>query len=240
MRYDAIVPGTFLARPNRFIARVETGGGTAVCHVKNTGRCRELLLPGSTVWLQDFGPEHSGRKTRYDLIAVEKKRPGGPLLVNLDAQAPNRVFAEWAAAGRFRPGLTLLRPETVREDSRFDFYYEAGDAARGFVEVKGVTLEEGGHARFPDAPTPRGVRHLEGLIRAAGAGFSAHVCFVVQMEGMTSFSPNDATHPAFGEALRRAAAAGVEVLALGCAVTPETLEISYPVPVVLTPDGDRK
>lgn len=232
MRYENIVPGRFLARPNRFIAHVDLGGETAVCHVKNTGRCRELLLPGAPVWLQDFGAEAGKRKTRYDLIAVEKQRPGKPpLLVNMDAQAPNRVFGEWAASGAFRPGLTLLRPETVRGDSRFDFYYETEGGARGFVEVKGVTLEEGGHARFPDAPTLRGVKHLDELARAVGEGYAAHVCFVVQMGEMTRFSPNDATHPAFGDALRRARAAGVEVRALGCAVTAESLEIAYAVEV---------
>lgn len=234
MRYENIVPGRFLARPNRFIAHVELAGGPAVCHVKNTGRCKELLLPGGLVYLQDFGEEHAGRRTRYDLIAAEKARPGGPpLLVNMDAQAPNRVFAEWARAGGFRPGLTLLRPETAWGSSRFDFFYEAEGGVRGFVEVKGVTLENGGVARFPDAPTQRGVKHLEELIRAAGAGYCAHVCFVVQMAGMEQFRPNDDTHPAFGDALRRAAAAGVDVLAMGCTVTQDALEISYPVPVRL-------
>lgn len=234
MRYEHIVPGRFLDRPNRFVAHVELGGEAVVCHVKNTGRCRELLLPGTAVWLQDFGSKHPGRSTRYDLIAVAKQRPGkAPLLVNMDAQAPNKVFAQWARAGKFRPGLTLLRPETTWGSSRFDFFYEAADGPQGFVEVKGVTLEEGGHARFPDAPTLRGVKHLEELTRAVEAGYAAHVCFVVQMEEMTGFSPNDATHPAFGDALRTAAAAGVEVLAVGCSVSPDRLEISYSVPVLL-------
>ena len=239
MRYENIIPGRFLARPNRFIAHVELAGETAVCHVKNTGRCRELLVPGCRVWVQDFGGSHTGRRTRFDLIAVEKARPGAPpLLVNMDAQAPNRVFAEWARAGGFRPGLTLLRPETVRGSSRFDFYYEAQGGIRGFVEVKGVTLEEGGVARFPDAPTQRGVKHLEELIRAAGAGYSAHVCFVVQMAGMEEFRPNDDTHPAFGDALRRAAERGVEVLVMGCTVTPDTLDIAAPVRASLSEKAD--
>lgn len=225
MRYDHIVPGTFLSRPNRFIARVETGGETAVCHVKNTGRCRELLVPGASVYLQDFGPGPAGRKTRYDLIAVKKERPGGALLINMDAQAPNKVFAQWARAGQFRPDLTLLRPETVFGASRFDFYYETAET-RGFVEVKGVTLEENDLALFPDAPTERGVKHLEELVRAREQGYAAHVCFVVQMAGMAAFSPNDATHPAFGAALRRAVDAGVDAFAVECAVTPETLEIT--------------
>lgn len=234
MRYDHIVPGRFLERPNRFVARVELEGGTVVCHVKNTGRCRELLLPGAAVWLQDTGKEHPGRKTRYDLIAVEKERPGSDaLLINMDAQAPNKVFEEWVLTGKFRNGLTLLRPETVWGDSRFDFSYELADSTRGFVEVKGVTLEEGSHACFPDATTLRGVKHLKELARAVGEGYAAHVCFVVQMEGMTRFSSNDGAHPEFGDALRAAAAAGVEVLALGCSVAPDRLEISYCVPVSL-------
>ena len=226
MRYEHIIPGTFLSRPNRFIAHVDVGGETAVCHVKNTGRCRELLVPGGLVYLQDFGPDVSGRKTRYDLIGVKKERPGGPLLINMDAQAPNKVFAQWAGAGQFRPDLTLLRPETVYGASRFDFYYETAAGARGFVEVKGVTLEENGRALFPDAPTERGVKHLEELMRAREQGYAAHVCFVIQMSGMTAFSPNDATHPAFGAALRRAVEAGVDAFAVECAVTPETLEIT--------------
>lgn len=226
MRYDHIVPGTFLSRPNRFIAHVEIGGETAVCHVKNTGRCRELLVPGGLVYLQDFGPDAAGRKTRYDLIAVKKERPSGPLLINMDAQAPNKVFAEWARAGKFRSDLTLLRPETVFGASRFDFYYETAAGVRGFVEVKGVTLEENGLALFPDAPTQRGVKHLEELVRAREQGYEAHVCFVVQMAGMTAFSPNTTTHPAFGEALRKAVDAGVDAFAVECAVTPETLEIT--------------
>lgn len=234
MRYDHILPGLFLARPNRFIAQVDLGGTQVTCHVKNTGRCRELLLPGARVYLQDFGPAHQGRKTRYDLIAVEKERPGRPpLLVNMDAQAPNKVFAEWAGAGGFVPGLTLLRPETSWGSSRFDFYYETGAGVRGFVEVKGVTLEEDGLAAFPDAPTLRGVKHLDELARAADEGYAAHVCFIIQMEGMRLFCPNERTHPEFGAALRRAAEAGVAVFARSCAVTPDTLAISRPVPVSL-------
>ena len=226
MRYQNIVSGRFLDRPNRFIAHVEAGGEAVVCHVKNTGRCRELLVPGASVYIQDFGPEAAGRKTRYDLIAVKKERPAGPLMINMDAQAPNKVFAEWAEAGGFCRGLRHLRPERVYGGSRLDFYYETAENIRGFVEVKGVTLEEDGRALFPDAPTERGVKHLEELIRARGEGYAAHVCFVIQMAGMAEFSPNDATQPAFGEALRRAAAAGVEVIAVECAVTPETLEIT--------------
>lgn len=229
MQYQKIHPAAFLARPNRFIARVrlESTGQEAVCHVKNTGRCRELLVPGARVYLAES--DNPARKTRYDLIAVEK----GRLLINMDAQAPNQVFAQWARSGAFVPGLTLLRPETVFGASRFDFYWEA-PGRRGFVEVKGVTLEEEGVVRFPDAPTLRGVKHLEELMSARAAGYEAAVCFVIQLEGARCFRPNDRTHPAFGDALRRAAAAGVEILALDCTVTPDSLAIRAPVPVCLS------
>ena len=227
MQYQHVKEGRFLSRPNRFVARVLLDGAEEVVHVKNTGRCRELLLPGAKVYLT-LG-DNPQRKTRYDLIAVEK----GPLLVNMDSQATNRVFGEWAGAGHFRAGLTLLRPETVWGNSRFDFYWEDASGCRGFVEVKGVTLEEKGHARFPDAPTLRGVKHLEELARCRAEGCEAAVCFVLQMGGMKDFAPNDVTHPAFGDALRRAAAGGVNVLAMECAVTPDSLTITRPVPVRL-------
>ena len=227
MQYAYVRPAVFQARPNRFVARVLLDGKEETVHVKNTGRCRELLVPGARVYLAEG--DNPARKTRYDLVAVEK----GELLVNLDSQAPNKVFAQWAQAGGFRPGLTLLRPETTWGNSRFDFYWEDAAGQRGFVEVKGVTLEEEGHVRFPDAPTLRGVKHLEELVRARAEGYETAVCFVVQMEGMVDFAPNDATHPAFGAALRRAAAAGVTVLAMECAVTPESLAIRRSIPVRL-------
>ena len=227
MQYAHVRPAVFQARPNRFVARVLLDGKEETVHVKNTGRCRELLVPGARVYLAEG--DNPARKTRYDLVAVEK----GELLVNLDSQAPNKVFAQWAQAGGFRPGLTLLRPETTWGNSRFDFYWEDAAGQRGFVEVKGVTLEEEGHVRFPDAPTLRGVKHLEELVRARAEGYETAVCFVVQMEGMVDFAPNDATHPAFGAALRRAAASGVTVLAMECAVTPGSLAIRRPIPVRL-------
>lgn len=226
MRYKKVCRGRFIARPNRFIAHVELNGHVEVCHVKNTGRCRELLTPGAEVYLA--WSDNPARRTCYDLIAVNK----GGLLINMDAQAPNKVFGEFAASGKFWPGLTAIRPEFTWEDSRFDFRLEDG---RGpiFVEVKGVTLEEAGEARFPDAPTERGVKHLRGLRRVVEQGGRAAVFFVIQMEGATRFRPNDDTHPAFGQALREAAGAGVQVLAYDCTVTPETLEIRAPVPVEL-------
>jgi len=228
MRYANICPGIFVRRPNRFIAHVLVDGVEQVCHVKNTGRCKELLVPGCRVWLEESN--NLARKTKYDLVAVDKQRDEGTLLVNMDSQAPNKVFGEWAAAGGFRSGLTLLRPETTFGNSRFDWYWER-ENSQGFVEVKGVTLEQDGVVRFPDAPTQRGVKHLEELMAARAAGYEAAVCFIVQMEGMKWVEPNDATHPEFGAALRRAAAAGVEVMALECRVTPETLEADHPIPV---------
>ena len=231
MRYQNVVKGRFLSRPNRFIARVELDGRDVICHVKNTGRCRELLLPGVTVYLE--AADKPTRKTAYDLIAVEKQLPAQrTMLINMDAQAPNRVFREWAQAGGFVPGLRLLRPESTYGNSRFDFYWEAADGRKGFVEVKGVTLEVEGHAFFPDAPTERGLKHLEELMICRANGYEAAVCFVIQMEGIHTFSPNDRTHPAFGETLRRAAAAGVKILACGCTVEPDSLAISESVAVV--------
>lgn len=226
MQYGKILPARFLSRPNRFVARVEAEGEELVCHVKNTGRCRELLVPGATVWLEE-SPNPS-RKTKFDLIAVEK----GDRLINMDAQAPNKVFGEWVAAGGFREGLMLLRPETTYGSSRFDFYWESSKS-RGFVEVKGVTLEEDGVVRFPDAPTLRGVKHLDELVKAREAGYEAAVCFVIQMENVRWFAPNDETHPEFGQALRRAAQAGVEILAMDCAVTPQSLTMGKSVPIRL-------
>ena len=226
MRYQAVVPVRFVSRPNRFIAHVEVDGSLEVCHVKNTGRCRELLTPGAAVYLEPAG--NPARKTKYDLIAVEKNG----LLINMDAQAPNTAFGEWAAAGGFLPGLTLIRPEFTWEDSRFDFRLE-DEQGPYFVEVKGVTLEEGGEARFPDAPTERGVKHLRGLLRAVEQGYRAAVFFVIQMKGVTHFRPNDATDPAFGHALREAAAGGVAVLAYDCRVTPDALTLDAPAPVLL-------
>ena len=243
MIYHNIHAARFLARPNRFIAQVELDGAVETVHVKNTGRCRELLLPGCTVYLE--GSANPARKTKYDLVAVEKERPGLPLLlINMDAQAPNRVFREWMGAGLGEalglPRPTLLRPETPWGRSRFDFYWERTDVSRetsvlrkGFVEVKGCTLEEDGLALFPDAPTQRGVKHLRELAACREAGYEAAVCVVVQMSGMTAFSPNDRTHPQFGSALREAARAGVRVLAVECAAAPDSLTITGPVPVRL-------
>ncbi len=226
MQYGTVLPGRFVERPNRFVALVDTDEGRVVCHVKNTGRCRELLLPGARVYLERA--ENPMRKTDYDLIAVEK----GNLLINMDAQAPNRVFGEWAAAGNFLPEVKSIKPEYTYGASRIDFCVETGSDFH-LVEVKGVTLEENGHARFPDAPTERGVKHIHELRRAVEQGLAATLFFVVQMEGMLDVSPNDGTHPAFGVALREAAAAGVFVRAFDCAVTPDSIAIRREIPVLL-------
>lgn len=226
MTYPNVTPAVFLSRPNRFVAQVLMDGEEQTVHVKNTGRCKELLVPGAEVFLTKSG--NPNRKTAYDLIAVRK----GTRLINMDSQAPNRVFQEWAAAGHFVPGLTLLRPECQHGDSRFDFYWEAGNQ-KGFVEVKGVTLEDNNAVYFPDAPTERGIKHVNGLAACLQEGYEAAVCFVIQMEGADFFAPNDRTHPAFGEALRQAAKAGVQVLALDCTVTPDSLTLRQPVPVKL-------
>ena len=228
MQYLTVKKAVFLRRPNRFIAHVALEGAEETVHVKNTGRCRELLVPGATVYLAEG--KNPSRKTRYDLIAVEK----GERLINMDAQAPNQVFGEWAASGGFLPGLTLLRPETTWGNSRFDFYWESsGNGRKGFVEVKGVTLEEDGAVYFPDAPTERGVKHVEELIACRAAGYEAALFLVVQMERVAFWSPNDRTHSAFGEAVRRAAAAGVEILCRDCRVTPDSLTMGEPVEVRL-------
>ncbi len=228
MKYGTVVPGRFLARPNRFIAHVELDGQTQICHVKNTGRCRELLVPGAQVYLEDFGPD-TKRKTRYDLIAVEK----GSLLINMDSQAPNKAVEEFLRAGGLWESPTLVRPETKWGNSRFDFYLEQGER-KAFLEVKGVTLEQEGLALFPDAPTQRGVKHLEELTAAAAAGFEAYVLFLIQMKGVHTFRPNWELHPQFGQALVQAAQAGVHVLAYDCQVTPSSMVLDAPVPVNLS------
>ncbi len=223
MQYEKIVPARFLARPNRFIAHVELDGRTETVHVKNTGRCRELLVPGALVYLSDAG-EHAARKTRYDLVAVEK----GNRLINMDSQAPNAAALEWLRAGNLFPPGTDIRPEYPYGDSRFDIAAFTPDLA--LLEVKGVTLERESVALFPDAPTARGAKHLRELAAFPG---SAYVLFVVQMEGVRYFAPNEQTDPAFAAALRAARDAGVHILACDCRVTPETMDIREPVEIRL-------
>lgn len=215
-----------MERPNRFIAYAELNGKKETIHVKNTGRCAELLRPGAVIYVQESG--NPARKTKWDLIAVEK----GDLLINMDSQIPNRVVQEWIEAGNLFPDVSLVRPETTYGNSRFDLYVEAGEK-KIFIEVKGVTLEDNGVCRFPDAPSDRAVKHLEELIRAKKEGYETYVFFVVQMKGVSYFTPNTDTHPAFAETLKKAKAAGVKVLAYDCSVTPDSIRIADPVDTVL-------
>ena len=225
MIYTGMTPGTFLARPNRFIAHVEIDGQTETVHVKNTGRCRELPPAGAAVWCQKS--DNPSRKTKYDLITVRK----GSRLINMDSQAPNAASKEWLLAGGLG-AVADVRAETRHGDSRFDFSFTK-DGRRCFLEVKGVTLENDGVCAFPDAPTERGTKHLRGLTAAARDGYGAYVLFVIQMADVKYLHPNDATDPAFGAALREAAAAGVTVLAMDCAVTENEMHIRMPVLVKL-------
>ncbi|MBE6926165.1 MAG: DNA/RNA nuclease SfsA [Ruminococcaceae bacterium] len=225
MFYKNIVPGRFLSRPNRFIAHIEIDGQDTVCHVKNTGRCRELLTPGASVWCEKS--DNPTRKTGYDLIAVQK----GARLINMDSQAPNKAAQEWLAGGGLGR-IENLRAETYYGSSRFDFSFEKGEK-RCFLEVKGVTLENGGICAFPDAPTERGTKHLRELTALAKEGFGAYVLFVIQMSDVSYLHPNDDTDPVFGAALREAAKTGVQILAMDCLVTSDTMTIQNPVEVKL-------
>ena len=225
MHYANMTPGIFLSRPNRFIAHVQIDGQTEVVHVKNTGRCRELLPAGAEVWCQRS--DNPSRKTKYDLITVCK----GQRLINMDSQAPNLAAKEWLASGGLGD-ISDLRAETVHGDSRFDFSFTR-DGKKCFLEVKGVTLEADGICAFPDAPTQRGAKHLRGLTQAAKDGFGAYVLFVIQMADVQYLHPNDTTHPDFGAALREAAASGVQILAMDCRVTVEEMQIRNTVPVKL-------
>lgn len=225
MQYPNIHPAVFLERPNRFVAVVEVDGARETVHVKNTGRCRELLRTGARVWCRKS--ENPARKTQFDLIAVEKNGR----IINMDSQAPNAAAGEWLRAGGLGE-IRNLRPETVHGDSRFDFSFEK-DGRICFLEVKGCTLENDGVCAFPDAPTQRGTRHLRGLKAAAAEGFGAYVLFVIQMQNVKCICPNDVTDPDFGRALREAAANGVHILAMDCTVTPDAMTIREPVKVEL-------
>lgn len=226
MNYERIRKAFFIERPNRFIAYVQLDGEKETVHVKNTGRCAELLVPGAPVYIQES--VNPARKTKWDLIAVEK----GKRMINMDSQIPNKVVQEWIEGGNLFPDVRLVRPETTYGNSRFDLYVEAGDS-RIFIEVKGVTLEEDGVCRFPDAPSDRAVKHMEELVRAKKEGYETYVFFVIQMKDVRYFTPNTDTHPAFAEALKKAAAAGVKILAYDCEVTSDSITIREPVDVVL-------
>lgn len=232
MKYENIVNARFIDRPNRFIAEIEVDGQYEKAHVKNTGRCRELLVPGAHVYLEDFDGRMGKRKMRYSLIGVKK----GDQLINMDSQAPNAVVKEALISGKIRlPGmeeLILVKGEHKHGVSRLDFYVEDKNGSKGLIEVKGVTLEIDGVAKFPDAPTERGVKHIEELTAASG-DYKVYVIFVIQMKGITKMIPNDDTHRAFGDALRTAASKGVHVLAYDCIVSENSLEIDTTVPVIL-------
>ena len=225
MRYENMVPGIFLSRPNRFIAKVLIDGTEETVHVKNTGRCRELLPAGAQVWCHKS--DNPNRKTKFDLITVKK----GDRLINMDSQAPNTAAGEWLRSGGLGE-IENLKAETFHGDSRYDFSFTK-DGKTCFLEVKGVTLEDDGICAFPDAPTERGAKHLKGLTEAAKAGFGAYVLFVIQMADVKYLRPHDERDPAFGQALREAAENGVTVLAMDCAVDVDSMEIRLRVPVKL-------
>lgn len=218
MKYENIRDGIFISRPNRFIALVDVDGKEEVCHVKNTGRCKELLTPGVKVYLQESkNPE---RKTKYDLISVYK----GEMLVNIDSQAPNKVFGEWIIKSKYFGENSLIKPESKYKNSRFDFYIEAG-GRKIFVEIKGVTLEENNVVKFPDAPTERGVKHIRELVECVREGYEGYIFFVVQMDKNVYFTPNRETHKEFADELIIAEKAGVKIKCVNCEVSKDRLEI---------------
>lgn len=231
MQYKTIYEGTFRSRPNRFIAYVDVNGKTEKCHVKNTGRCKELLYDGVQVYVEESNKPD--RKTRYSLVTVVKKG----VLINMDSQAPNKVVNEWLHSEALIKNVTFIKPEYTYGDSRVDFYVEAtdgdGSLRKILIEVKGVTLEKEGTVRFPDAPTERGIKHINELVRAVQDGYESFIFFVIQMKDVDHLEPNDVTQPQFGEALRNAVRQGVKVLAYDCEVTPDTLAIRQPVRVSL-------
>ena len=231
MKYQNIVEAKFITRPNRFIAQVEIDGTPTTVHVKNTGRCKELLLPGATVFLEKS--DNSARKTLYDLVAVQK----GHRLVNMDSQIPNAVAEEWIRSGGFKSVVRLVKREVTFGNSRFDLYVEyadeKGEIHKAFVEVKGVTLEDNGVVRFPDAPTERGIKHIKELEKCLDEGFEAYILFVIQMKDVEFFEPDKMIHKDFADALKEAHEKGVNVLAYDCEVTRDSMEIRDPVEVRL-------
>lgn len=227
MKYKNVITGKFKSRPNRFIAMVEIDGKIEKCHVKNTGRCKELLLSDAEVYLEKG--DNPNRKTAYDLVGVKK----GERMINMDSQAPNKAVKEWLEKEVYFKYITYLKPECKYGNSRIDFYLETAEGRKIFIEVKGVTLEENGIARFPDAPTERGIKHIQELQEAVTDGYEAYILFVIQMKEILHFEPNDRTHKAFGDALREAAEHGVGVLAYECVVTRESMCLDEAVRVYL-------
>lgn len=226
MKYENIVQGKFISRPNRFIAQVEIDGTEHTVHVKNTGRCRELLIPGATVYLETSN--NPNRKTKHDLITVSKNGR----LVNIDSQAPNIIFREYLEKGLLFKNTTLIKPEYKFGNSRVDFYVECGDK-KVLIEVKGVTLERNNIVLFPDAPTERGVKHIYELISAVEQGYESYIVFIIQMADVEYFTPNIETHAEFAQGLIDAEKAGVKILAFDCNVTESTLTVKNSIPVIL-------
>ena len=231
MKYKNIKSGIFIERPNRFIAKVLIDGNEETVHVKNTGRCKELLIKGTTVYLE--ASEKTSRKTKYDLIAIEKIcGDNNKILINMDSVAPNEAAFEWIPNSGIFSENAIVKREVFFGESRFDLYVCDGER-QAFIEVKGVTLEKDGKAMFPDAPTERGIKHLSSLIKSISEGYEAYVLFVIQMKGIHSFEPNDETHKAFGDALRKAAKAGVRILARDCIITPDSMTIDKKIQIKL-------
>lgn len=226
MKYENIIKARFISRPNRFISEVEIDGNIEIAHVKNTGRCKELLMEGTTVYVQKS--DNPARKTKYDLITVVKNG----MLINMDSQAPNKVFGEWVSQGNFAADVDLIKPECKYGNSRFDFYIEAG-GRKIFAEIKGVTLEEEGIVMFPDAPTERGVKHIKELCECVKNGYEGYIFFIIQMEQCKYFTPNKATHHEFAEALKKASECGVNIKAMNCNVTKDELIILKEVEIKL-------
>ena len=235
MKYSKIIKAQFISRPNRFIAYVSINGNIEKAHVKNTGRCKELLVPGCTVYLSVS--DNPQRKTKYDLVVTEKNTgEGRVLIINMDSQIPNDVAEEWLKSSDLFSPDAEIRREVKMGNSRFDFYIEDGDR-KVFLEVKGCTLENNGVAMFPDAPTERGIKHIKELIECVKHGYEAYILFVIQMKGVHSFRPNDETHKEFGDMLRTAYENGVKVIAMDCIVTPDSLKIDKPLNFILKKDN---
>lgn len=230
MKYKKIVEGVFISRPNRFIAQVLVDGKEETVHVKNTGRCRELLVDNAKVYLSVS--DNPARKTKYDLVAVEKVTDRGVILINMDSQIPNDVVSEWLPHSGLFSNNAIIRREYTFGKSRFDFFVEDDDR-KAFIEVKGVTLENDGIVSFPDAPTERGVKHVEELISALEKGYESYIIFVVQMKGVTEFRPNRERHPEFADVLKKAHQAGVKIIALDCIVSPDAMKIDSEIKVNL-------
>lgn len=224
MTYKNINKAVFIDRPNRFIARYEINEQVETVHVKNTGRCKELLIPGTTVFLEKFNAQT--RKTNYDLISVIK----GNRIINIDSQAPNKIFLEWAKSGRFLPDILLIKPEYRFLNSRFDFYIET-PFKKIFIEIKGATLENNGVVMFPDAPTQRGLKHISELIEVKKKGYEAYIIFVIQMENAKYFMPNYITHKAFADKLKECDDNGVNVAAFDTIVTEKSIVLNNEVEV---------